>query len=309
MSDSTEEEVVLPKPPKFNLPVILRARTILYDILSTCSASVAEGNNFLATARRVSESLGLDFTCNRVVEDSLRCMLGRTLNMPECLALAWRIAANVNRLKTGRSVLPWTRQSVEEWVPVEVVGTRYHIQVRNGEKHGRPGRAFKFQILAGSSAGMLVSQFWPNSRTDVAAYHIGFKRRPPYIKLDSSELMSFRFLALIDPRLSDRGPSFFHTLCPPGMISYNQQLIRMRRRVNFACPNDYDHQCSECPVGVDQCESAVHPETFEARECPSCGRLAWFDPDKNYINDFCISCQPFKSAGLPVPLKVLSGES
>jgi hypothetical protein len=239
------------------------------------------------------------------VLDSVRYLGGRELDEPMLVDLAWRLAGNVARLRAGHACQPWARQTEVEWVPAQITGTRYAIKKRPGQRFGQSGRAVRLRFLAGTPCGLTVEQFWSNEKADVIADSLGFARKPPYHKAHHAELGSMRLMALVEPARSQREPGFHHVACPPAFKAYNRRLIRMRRRIGFACPEQFEHECSACPRGARACPAACHPTDFVLKPCPGCGRAdQWFDTDPGFVNDYCVHCQPLASAG--IPLKVLA---
>lgn len=310
MSDNTSEEMPkrqLPKVPVFNISRVFEIRDRLMD-LCLCSyvGTVPTGDEFERMVEDVREVLdrSKDKVDHYSLHASLRHLAGQELTEARLYDVAWRLAANLKTLKEGIPVPPWVRQQFEEWVPVQVVASRYAIQKKPYERHGRSGRMMRFKILSGSPAPLEITQWWSNSKIDVVAYAIGFRRRPPMIKADGSELMSMRFAVLIEPGLSLREPGFYHVSCPPSFMEYNRELIKLRRRIGFECPEGYDHQCYQCPLGVRSCVAACHPEDYEEDVCSACGQNWWFDTDPGFVNDYCIRCQPLISAGIPVKREV-----
>ncbi len=302
MSDEPEDvPVKLPRTPVFNIPKIIQARNRLMDmVFDACVGTVPDGTRFERMVDDARDVLAHDKIEHHPLHASLRHLVGQEMTEKRLFEVAWRLAGNLRQLKDGQAVTPWVRQAAAEWVPIQVVATRYAIQKKPQEKYGRSGRTMRFKVMAGTPCPAEIIQWWSNEKLDVVANAIGFKRNSPLYKADQAEFMSMRFVGLVEPRLSDRGPSFFHVGCPPSMLEYNRDLIKMRRRIDFACPEGFDHACHLCPLGVRSCEAAVHPEDYAEGPCPACGRTWWFDTDPGFVNDNCISCQPLVSAGIPV---------
>jgi hypothetical protein len=302
MSDETEEAPLL-KPPVFNIPAVFELRTrLMDDVLHFRTGTVLAGGAVDDLVESLHQAMsGHGTVVERLtLHHSVRYLVGRELSRRNLTELAWRLAGNTKRLKGGLPVTPWSSQPEKEWVPIQVSANRYAIKKRPHEKHGRSGRTMRFRILAGTSCPMEITQWWSNEKLDVVAYAIGFKRKAPMHKADQSELMSLRFLGLIEPSLSPREPGFFHVSCPPSLMTYNRDLIKKRRRIKFSCPEGYEHQCHQCPLGVRSCEAATHAADYEEKLCPACGKNWWFDTDTGFVNDNCLHCQPLLSAGIPV---------
>lgn len=297
------EGVPLPPLPKFNVVRVFETRDRLMDLtLDAMAGTLAAGLDFEAMVEAVRRALnsGGDAIEHLPLFNSMRYLVGREMTPKLLRELAWRLAGNLGPLKAGAPVPPWARQTVPEWVPVQVVATRYAIQKKPHEKRGRPGRTMRFLALAGTPCPGTMTQWWSNEKIGVVATAVGFRRKPPLVMADKAELMSMRFAALVEPARSQREPGFYHVACPPAFMEYNRALIRKRRRIRFECPEGFDHPCHLCHLGARSCEAAVHPEDYEAKPCPSCRRTWWFDTDTGFVNDHCVQCQPLVSAGIPV---------
>lgn len=302
--DEEEQPVVhLPTPPVFNVKRVFDVRDrLLTLVLDSWVGTVPVGDSFSTMVEQVRTHLNASGPTieHYPLRDSMKYLAGREMTQRLLHELAWRLAGNMDRLRTSRVVNAWSNQEGVEWVPLQVVATRYEIKKRQGSKFGRAGRTMRFAILAGSPCPMQITQWWSNEKIDVVAYAVGFKRKPPMYKADHSELMSLRFLGLIDPARSTREPGFFHVSCPTSFLEYNRAVIRQRRRIRFQCPQGYEHHCHVCPHGARSCEAAVHPEDYEWKSCTACGKESWFDTDPAFVNDYCIHCQPMITAGLPI---------
>ncbi len=292
------EPQALPPVPAFPLVRVSKLRKELAEVaLLRFYGCPIRGDNFQSLAATLAKSLKLKGAARDALADSLRYLLGRDFDMDVGRELAWRLAGNLERLKAGEPVPPWTAQRGLEWVPVQVTGGRKSW--KKAEKgRMRFGWTYLFTVLAGSPTGRDIRQWWTTDKAAVVGARLGFSRKPPYHREDMDELVGLRFCALLDPKLSDRGPGFHHIHCPSTFEEYNREVIKKRRRIDFACPEGFPHSCSQCFVGTRECPAAVHRETYVSKYCTGCGREWWFDTDPRFVNDYCIHCQPRAESGI-----------
>jgi hypothetical protein len=296
------DQETLPPIPIFNIKKVLTLRDkLLDDVFYPDLGLEFSGDLLNDTAERVRKLLKLGPEKHPVVLDSLRSLAGRALDLKSTRDLCWRLAGNLDLLHSGRPVLPWSRQAELEWVPAQVHSSRFFIRRFQDQSKGELGHVFRFRILAGTSAALLCDKFWSPRMSSFASKKLGFTR--PQLKLfkrDDLEFTSFRLLLLIEPDFSGRAPGFRHFYCPDSLVDHNKSLIKMRRRIGFACPFDYEHECYLCPHGIETCGAATHPYEYEVKRCSGCGEDAYFDTDESYNNHYCIHCEPRLDSGLSV---------
>jgi hypothetical protein len=290
----------LPPVPVFNLAQIFSSRERIVDkIFYLFMGAEVTGEVIHALAEHLRALFKLPPSCHPAALDSLRCLAGRILDKRLSAELSWRLAGNIAALRKGLAVVPWSRQASPEWVPVQILSSRYFIRKRSGKGQGEAGRNFHYRFLAGSPCPGIMTKFWSKKALDFAARHLGFTTvRQGLSKRHDLEMTSMRMLVLLEPHLCRRGPGFRHFYCPGSFVEYNQAIMKQRRRQDFVCPFGYGHECFQCPEGLAECGAATHPSSFEVKMCSGCGEQAWFDTDPRYVNEYCVQCQPMADSGL-----------
>jgi len=193
------------------------------------------------------------------VFDSIRNLAGNMLTEELMDDTAWRLAGNLDRLKSGIAVPPWTVQTEKEWMPV------HFIQREFGQTStGAPGSFFDLRILAGTACPLTIKTFLTSGVCGLFARTCGYTNRRgdrPYGH--ASELCNLRTLALIDPEHCRQGkPGFWDIDCKPAYKKWNLSIIDKRFRRGFECPHDFMHHCYQCPVGYLDCPAGTHPFTI-----------------------------------------------
>lgn len=221
------------------------------------------------------------------VYKSMFDLCGFELTKAEWCNTAWRLAANFETLKLGEPARKWTEQVSEEEVSVQVVESRARV----AGKAKKRGYDFSFRVLTGTPASLLVTNFWTDAFCYVVADRIGFSKRGKYDLEHPTELVGTRLQVVIEPKLSSEHGPGFHKINPCGSANkaYNRRLIKKRRRIDFACPKKYTHECFRCPVGYKTCPAAVHPRDYTLSLCSKCGKKAWSDPKFLEIG-VCVQC-------------------
>jgi hypothetical protein len=219
------------------------------------------------------------------IRASLEDIRGEVLRLPAWYPIAWRLAGNLERLRAGRPVMPWTRQTTDEWIVCEIEDIR---RVRRGT--GKYGYNVKCLALTGSCCPMRLETYWPQSFFGLVRTRLGFSRKQPfrYPFNHWSELTQMRFEALLTPELCATTPQFRQLRETSILLKYNRELTLRRTRVKFACPQNYEHKCCVCPVGIDGCPVATHAKTYKRSHCRHCGRDAWFDSG---FRAMCVECR------------------
>lgn len=223
-------------------------------------------------------------TREQVVRESLLHLAGVVLTEDLLEDDAWRMAGNLGRLLAWRPVVPWSRQSVAEYVPVQIIAGRRAVLA------GKQAVEFDFQVLAGTPTGMTITKIWTNRLCAALSRPLGFSNaRGGFPFDDAMQLVDLRMYVMIDPAKSARGPDFEEvwmesngkTIRPVGLYNYNRKWLRMRAGRGWVCPKNYDreqHPCHLCHIGREECLVAVHDLTYVSKFCAGCEKNSWFDP-------------------------------
>jgi hypothetical protein len=288
MLQADEEPLPIPVP-KFNLPVIEAKREQLATAIIDYVGTELVGDQFSQLALDLQEQLpGVDV---EVIARSLYTLVGTTLTKAQATQTAWRLAGNLTTLKKGEPVGPWTRQDHLEWIPLQV------IEVLPGRNHRKEfGSYVHTRVLAGTACPMRLQTFWNNKKCAFMASRLGFSRPYGKSKVEKIfynrpvELTNMRLLGLLEPELTRDGrPGFWRVTCTPGLLSWNKRLLLARAHIDPPCPEGYNHQCYQCPIGYDRCPAGCHPNTWEWKVCPECEKKGWCDP--GHPRFICINCE------------------
>lgn len=220
--------------------------------------------------------------------ESLRYLAGQVLTEQEATAAAWRLAGNVELLKAGTAVPPWSIQRADEWVPLQILKIRKGLNAKR-----QHGNFVTLKVLAGTPAGLLINTFWGIPITRHVARTIGFSQSFglfPFYAAD--DLVGLRLYGKVEAERSRSRPEFHEIGCPDSMINWNRDhVLRIRLRVKgVKCPQEYTHPCRQCAIGADQCIAATHPMTYVLGDCPKCGKPdQLFDPADS-TTQWCLYC-------------------
>lgn len=253
--------------------------------------------SYLGTAPRAEEFDGLVDAFQSVLPtsvrrealyDSLTHLAGRELTLDALRDTIWRLAGNVRRLRSGQAVTPWSRQPLDEIVPAQIV--RYAPE-RN--QYARVGGRYHFRVLAGTSCPMVISTFWTQTQCRMVARRVGFtsaKKKFPF--QHPAQLFGMRMYLHIEAELSVKQPTFAGIDVGSSMADWNRTLLKQRLRIDFTCPHDFTHPCHNCPVGVDECDAAVHLRTYTHKTCARCNASSLFDPEYPKSR-LCVNCASY----------------
>lgn len=270
--------------PSYNLPQVIALRDKTLDGLTQHVGTTPEGQEF---ERLVDDLFVLlpEGVKYEVVYESAACLLGKELSKKTLYELAWRLAGNLDALKQGKVVYPWSGLKEPEWMPVQVLSANRTKTIK-----GELGYVYKLRILAGSACPVIFWKTWTTKACAYIARKIGFSapwKDRPY--RDGHELVSMRLLVEIDPALCrDQQPGFDKVHCTSSLLKWNRDILSARAHVNPPCPYDFTHFCYQCPVGYDQCMAGVHAKTYERRVCPICNQETWHDPGAGMV---CVMCR------------------
>lgn len=226
----------------------------------------------------------------RVAVDTTRAstleLLGERLTARAWYPIAWRLAGNYSRLALGHPVAPWSRQTQDEWIVLEIEEVE---RVRTAK--GRVAYQLKCLAMTGTCCPMRIETRWQHTFFHkFAVTQLGFSRKQPfrYPHRHWSDMTQMRFEGLLTPELCTASPMFEKIREAPALLKHNRQIISMRERRRFVCPSGYTHPCINCPIGVDRCAAATHPRTYIRRKCSDCEHEAWCDPRHRGL---CVECR------------------
>lgn len=279
-----------------NLPAIFKRKHQIAEdpLVLAFFRTTVRGERFTAFVRAVHAQLP-KYVPFEHVRDSLLHLAGHELRARELDLAAWRLAANLKRLRLG-PIRPWSGQSCHEWLPVHIVG----VDPANNRR-GDPGATLSLMFLAGEAVGDVIYKFWSSKYAAFVSGLMGFSkpwRDRPYE--DIRQLFGLRFSVRLSPELSKERPDFDKIDVTTSQHKFNVELLRKRGRLDakeFACPMKFPLSvaCHRCAVGADRCPAATHPRTYVKRPCVQCSHPGWFDPDKPGRN-FCVSCRQVQLA-------------
>lgn len=287
---------------RYDIAGVFRRRDQLMKALASRYAGVTlEGAAFGLFVEDVCGELPA--ACrSEAVAQSLFEFVGSSPTSKELFGTFWRLAANVKSLCIGEVIHPWNEQKKKEWAPVQVLDVE-------------PRRFFKkivydisAQVLSGGACPLRLHQKWSTKKVfhlaqfrDEQGNGFMFSRRkggfsrslPKYIFESAKQLYGLRFLALLDPDLSEDGPGFQEIGFTSSISSYNRDLIRRRARLEdpYGCPYGLPDvlPCYSCHRGREDCQMACHAKTYVPKTCPSCEVESYFDP-RDVISMFCVNC-------------------
>ena len=220
-----------------------------------------------------------------VLRNSVADLQGVKLTLSSWYHIACRLAGNWHRLSAGHPVPPWTRQTRDEWIALEIEEIE-----RLRTARGKLGFKLHCRALTGSCCPMRLETFWSNSFVAVVKSKLGVSKRHPYQYPSRhwSDLTGMRFEGMLTPVQCEEEPRFTTVRVPASLRQYNRELIDLRERRGFQCPEGYTHACFVCPIGTDRCTAATHPRTYYKRLCPQCKKQAWCDKRHRGM---CVECR------------------
>lgn len=265
-------------PKRVALQRIFKLRDKLVKALSPYVTRTISGETVKDLAADIYKVLPPAASYDAVFE-TCRSLAGHKLPLKTAAEFSWRLAGNLDNLIAGLPVLPWERQLVDEWWPIQI------LRLDNAFRRGKSGFNVRFRALAGSYCPGVFEQFLSRPSCAVIARSIGFSRTRPYSH--HSHLVNLRFTVLIDVARSSETPYFREVACSSAMRDYNTALIDIRVR-NKPCPFDYKHLCENCAVGCATCPAAVFQQDLIVKHCAACDSEQAFDVSRSDV--VCLSC-------------------
>jgi hypothetical protein len=291
-----------PRPIRnqYNIYEVLKLRDRLVEVLQfEYGGKLIQGADFDRLLCLIRETLPIvDFKGMDALADSVQHLAGRILDRETLVETCHRLAGNLPRLVNRKSIVPWHNQRFFEWVPVQITGAR--LERRNKDV----GTTFTLRILAGTPAPMIVLLWWSLRRCRFYSAEFGFTRQrssklsaseSKYTYADSRQLVTLRFLGLVDPEKSTREPVITSVEVPrSGPVSiWNREQLKRRFRVDegYTCPMKFPvtFPCHLCIKGYLSCPAGTHRHDYKVRLCPVCKRPdALWDPD--VPANKCVDC-------------------
>jgi hypothetical protein len=268
---------------KFSRTQILRRRAQLMTVLDAFRDQPVTGNIIYEVADRLLSALPPVVSRNAVFE-SIRVLAGTTLSHKAAAMLAWRLAGNLDKLVDGEPVLPWTRQLYDEIVPVCVE------RVIPAKRRDKSGFIFSCRALAGSPCTELFPQFFSTNSCRAISRLVGFSTNSwgPYQYAGiGMHFVNLMFFAHIEAERSREKPYFRQVSVTSSMLKHNKGLLAVRCRT-APCPEGFQHACTNCFVGYNECPFAVHAKTYVESHCHNCDTVAFFDPESPGV--MCVNC-------------------
>jgi hypothetical protein len=268
---------------KFSRHQIIRRRAQLMTVLDAFRDQTISGNVIYEVADRLLAALPNTVSRNAVFE-TVRVMAGTTLSQKTLAMLAWRMSGNLDRLNDGEAILPWTRQMYDEIVPVSVE------RVIPAKRRDKTGFIFSCRALAGSPCAELFPQFFPTNSCRAIARVVGFSNNswgPLQYSGVGLHFVNLMFFAHVEAERSRDKPYFRQVSVTSSMLKHNKELLSVRCRTE-PCPEGYQHACTNCFIGYNECSYAVHAKTYVEAHCRNCNSTAFFDPEN--IGVMCVNC-------------------
>lgn len=268
---------------KFSRKQIFSRRTQLFEILRGHVDQSIVGSTIYEITDNLCAALPPTVSRNAVFQ-TIRLMAGTQLTNKVAAKLAWRLAGNVDTLIDGEPVVPWTRQTQDEIVPICVEKV---VPMKRKDKHGF---LFHCRALAGTPCAEVFTQFFSANSCRAISRIVGFSTNSwgPYQYAGIGvHFVNLMFFAHVEAARSRDKPVFHRVSITSSMLTANKALLEVRCRAK-PCPQNFSHPCGNCFVGYNECPYAVHPKTYIEQHCRTCNAVSFFDPDNP--STMCINC-------------------
>lgn len=268
---------------KFSRQQIIRRRAQLMAVLAAFRDQTITGSVIYEVAEQLSNALPPTVSRNAVFE-SVRVLAGSILTQKLIAVLAWRFAGNLDRLIAGEAVLPWSRQLHDEIVPVCVE------RVIPAKRKDKNGFIFSCRALAGTPCSELFPQFFSVNSCRAISRIVGFSTNswgPLQYAGIGMHFVNLMFFAHVEAERSRDKPYFRQVSVTSSMLKHNKELLAVRCRT-APCPQGFQHACTNCFIGYNECPFAVHAKTFVEAPCRTCGTTSFFDPENAGV--MCVNC-------------------
>lgn len=276
----------------------------IVDALSPYNGSVLTSDTI--NSATVSMAFSLPKTCIEFVlaQGMLLKFLRQPITMRDIQGIADRISGNLDELIAGVPVGDSDWRIRSGWGLVRIIeAERATRTFKDGTTQN--GAWLELDVITGPACTIKYRKFWSYDMLHYGAYKMGFTKngeKSRYPLLDVSHFANLHFLGFFDHLAIKDRADYTKFLCTDYLQAKNRELMRKRLRAihrdgKFTCPKGFplNVNCHRCPVGLDECEAAIHQRTYIELDCPVCKRQAWTDPGKP---DKCIECRA--AAGLKV---------
>lgn len=194
------------------------------------------------------------------------------------------LAGNIHTMASGRFLAPPASKSSEDYCLASVTNvyptstscnTDFNILI---EVITGPiaGYEMEFPIRSESMLYKLLSTAGLTTR--------GAEEGSNYIH---PRFLSGCFLFVIPTEEDDR--VFVRDLGASSALKSRNKTLYKARIAENRCHNNFEWQCSVCPVGLVNCALATHPLNCIRAKCPLCGEEEWLDPQNQHVASF--DCQ------------------
>lgn len=220
-----------------------------------------------------------------VMEQTLNSLLSRESGGYPSLAdihkACWIMAANVDTMKMGQALEPFSKVLWAEWVPMMMQDF-----YKDCTSTAKAGNSYKFLSMAGYSATSEFRRFVPN-KGGLRFIHLemfGLPKSKYYEMKLPHEYVGMYTWVYLDPKC--KFGAFERAQCNAAFVDHNRGLLNARRE---ACPYGYNLKCHECLMGYEQCFRATHRKLYVQRACKGC-RMGLFQEGDDK-EEFCLDCK------------------
>ncbi len=269
----------------------------IVDALSPYSGSTLTSDTI--NSATVAMAFSLPKTCIEFViaQGMLLKYLRQPITLKDINGIADRISGNLDALMVGTPVGDSDWRIRSDWGLIQILeAERASRTFKDGTSQN--GAWLELQVITGPACTIRYRKFWSSDMLSYGTYRMGFTRngeKSRYPLLDVAQMTNLYFLGFFDHLAIKDRADYTKFLCTEYLQSKNRELLRKRLRAihrdeEFKCPRGFplNVNCHRCPVGLDECEAAIHPRTYVESECPVCKRASWMDPGKP---DKCIECR------------------
>lgn len=220
-----------------------------------------------------------------VLEQSLFSLLGHQSGgyptLRDCRKANWILASNLDEMKMGRPLSPFSVVYRKEWAPFVIVDAQPDVSY-----HGKPGYRFTYLSMAGYTATEEFKRFTP--KKGLFKMHLIMldlpRKKYTGLKLPESYVGMWSWV-LLDPELPF--DIFGRAECNESFSKHNRDLLNSRAK---PCMQGLPKKkCVTCPVGTEHCPRATHRGLWIVKFCPACKMMGNFKTDEPEAAR-CIDC-------------------